>query len=213
MKSNSEKFKNKYRISSARLQSWDYGNNGSYFITICTKNREHFFGEIFNEKMHLNEIGKMADKYWKEIPKHFPFIELGNYVVMPNHVHGILTIIKNRIDQPSCRDKACDKDKACDRDKAIVSRDKACLVSTTTTHESNKTNGQMRYQNQGKKTISSVTGSYKSVVTKNAHLINSDFAWQPRFHDHVIRDAESFERIQIYIKNNPKNWKEDKFYY
>ncbi len=200
MKSNSEKFKNKYRIPSARLQSWDYGKNGSYFITICTKNREHFFGEIFNEKMHLNEIGIMADKYWKEIPIHFPFIELGKYVVMPNHVHGILTIIKNRIDQPSCIDKA-----SC--------RDKACLVSTTTTHESNKTNGQMRFQNQGKKTISSITGSFKSVVTKNAHLINSDFAWQPRFHDHVIRDAESFERIQIYIKNNPKNWKEDKFYY
>ena len=199
MKSNSAKFKNKYRISSARLQSWDYGNNGSYFITICTKNREHFFGEILNEEMHLNEIGKIADKYWKEIPIHFPFIELGNYVVMPNHVHGIL-IIKNRIDQPSCIDKA-----SC--------RDKACLVSTTTTHESNKTNGQMRCQNQGKKTISSVTGSFKSVVTKNAHLINSDFAWQPRFHDHLIRDAESFERIQIYIKNNPKNWKEDKFYY
>ncbi len=207
MKSNSEKFKNKYRIPSARLQSWDYGNNGSYFITICTKNREHFFGEILNEEMHLNEIGKMADKYWKEIPIHFPFIELGNYVVMPNHVHGILIIDKNRIDQTSCRDKACD------RNKAIVSRDKASLVSTTTTHESNKTNGQMRYQNQGKKTISSVTGSFKSVVTKNAHLINSDFAWQPRFHDHLIRDAESFERIQIYIKNNPKNWKEDKFYY
>ncbi|MGB4850872.1 MAG: hypothetical protein WBQ38_01030, partial [Ignavibacteria bacterium] len=117
-------------------------------------------------------------------------------------------------------DKACDgdkafgsRDKACDGYKAFGSRDKACLVSTTTTHESNKTNGQMRCQNQGKKTISSVTGSFKSVVTKNAHLINSDFAWQPRFHDHLIRDAESFERIQIYIKNNPKNWKEDKFYY
>ncbi|MBK7158885.1 MAG: hypothetical protein IPH77_10055 [Ignavibacteria bacterium] len=77
MKSNSAKFKNKYRIPSARLQSWDYGKNGSYFITICTKNREHFFGEIFNEKMHFNEIGKIADKYWKEIPIHFPFIELG----------------------------------------------------------------------------------------------------------------------------------------
>ena len=194
MKSNSAKFKNKYRILSARLQSWDYGNNGSYFITICTKNREHLFGEILNEEMHLNEIGNIADKYWKEIPIHFPFIELGNYVVMPNHVHGILIIDKNRIDQTSCRDKAC-------------------LVSTTTTHESNKTNGQMRCQNQGKKTISSVTGSFKSVVTKNANLKNSDFAWQPRFHDHLIRDAESFERIQIYIKNNPKNWKEDKFYY
>mgnify|MGYP003471137831 CR=1 FL=1 len=193
-----DKYQNKYRIPSARLQTWDYGSNASYFITICTKNREHFFGEIVNNEMHLNEIGKLAEQYWLEIPVHFSFIELGNFVIMPNHVHGILII-----------------------DKPVVTvatvETRQCLVSTVATgadktDTNNKTIGQMRFQNQGKGTISSIVGSYKSVVSKNAHFVNSRFAWQSCFHDHIIRDAKSFERIQNYISNNPLNWKNDKFY-
>lgn len=95
-----DKFQNKYRIQSARLQNWDYGSNGAYFITICTQNREHFFSEIIGnnsssnteKSMQLNEIGLLAKKYWLEIPKQFPYVELGNFVVMPNHTHGILII-------------------------------------------------------------------------------------------------------------------------
>lgn len=88
------KFQNKYRIPSARLQTWDYANNGAYFITICTQNREHFFGNIKNGIMQLSEIGKLAAQFWHEIPNHFPMVELGNFVVMPNHIHGILIIDK-----------------------------------------------------------------------------------------------------------------------
>lgn len=94
-----DKFKNKYRIPSARLQNWDYGANGAYFITICTHNREHFFGEIVvsagEPTMQLSEMGKLAEQHWMEIPTHFPFVELGNFVVMPNHTHGILIVDKN----------------------------------------------------------------------------------------------------------------------
>ena len=61
-------------------------------------------------------------------------------------------------------------------------------------------------------TISTIIRSYKSVLTKNAHYIHADFEWQERFHDHIIRDSESFERIQNYIENNVANWKDDKFY-
>jgi putative transposase len=86
------KFQNKYCIPSARLQTWDYSNNATYFITICTQNREHFFGNIQNGMMQLSEIGKLAEKYWIETPNHFPFVELGNFVVMPNHFHGILIL-------------------------------------------------------------------------------------------------------------------------
>lgn len=71
--------------------------------------------------------------------------------------------------------------------------------------------GQKRFQNQGKHTLSSIIGSYKSVVTKHAHKIHADFAWQSRFHDHIIRDNKSYERIQNYILNNPKKWEEDSF--
>lgn len=93
-----DKFRNKYRIASVRLKSWDYGTNAAYFITICTQSMKHFFGEIVDGEMQLNEMGQLAEKYWLEIPIHFPFIELGNLVVMPNHIHGILII--NKIDKP-----------------------------------------------------------------------------------------------------------------
>ena len=87
-----DKFKNKYRIPSARLLNWDYRNNGAYFITICTANREPYFGNIKNGIMRLNEIGQFAERFWSDIPEHFPFVELGNFVIMPNHTHGILII-------------------------------------------------------------------------------------------------------------------------
>ena len=89
-----EKFRNKYHISSARLQNWDYGKNASYFITICTAKRFRFFGSILYGKMQLNKIGELAEKYWMEIPKHFSFVELQNFVIMPDHMHGIITIKK-----------------------------------------------------------------------------------------------------------------------
>lgn len=183
------KFKNKYRISSARLQTWDYSNNGAYFITICTQNRHHFFGNIQNQEMQLSEIGKLAEKFWYEIPNHFSMIELGNFVVMPNHVHGILII-----DKPN--------------DESFVET-RQCLVSTV---ETNSIIGSSRFQNQGKNTISSIVGSYKSIVTKMSRQINPNFAWQSRFHDHIIRNSKSFDTIQNYIEQNPLKWKEDTFY-
>ncbi|MES2774848.1 MAG: hypothetical protein V4722_11725 [Bacteroidota bacterium] len=89
-----EKFQDKYRIPSARAQWWNYGDNGSYFVTICTKNREHSFDEIVDDEMQLSEIGKMAHKYWYHIPTQFSYVLLEEFVVMPNHIHGIITIDK-----------------------------------------------------------------------------------------------------------------------
>ena len=89
-----EKFKGKYRIPSARLQNWDYGWNAAYFVTICTQDRKHYFGEIINGKMRLSKIGESAEKCWIEIPKHFPFVKLDEFVLMPNHIHGIIEIAK-----------------------------------------------------------------------------------------------------------------------
>ncbi len=87
-----QKFCGKYRIDSARYQNWDYGNPGAYFVTIVTKNRDHFLGKIIDDQMKLSEIGKIVHKYWQEIPRNFPFIRLDEMVVMPNHIHGILWI-------------------------------------------------------------------------------------------------------------------------
>lgn len=87
---NKELFRNKYRIASSRAQWWDYRNSAPYFVTGCTSHRKHFFGFIENGEMHLNDLGKYVWDCWMEIPDHFPFVELINFVVMPNHIHGLL---------------------------------------------------------------------------------------------------------------------------
>ena len=181
-----KEFKNKHRSTSSRLQSWDYGWSGAYFITICTQHKKHFFGEITDGNMQLTQIGILADTLMYESKNHAKNIKLENYIVMPNHVHAILIIG----DTPN-------------------SRDKACLVSTTDLQQSI---GQQRFQNQGGNTISSIIGSYKSAVAKHAHRLGYDFSWQSRFHDHIIRNDESFNQINEYITTNPENWKTDKFY-
>ncbi|NBC83048.1 MAG: transposase [Bacteroidetes bacterium] len=211
------KFKNKYRIESARLQNWDYGWNASYFITICTQQREHYFGEIENNEMILSEMGRMAEKFWHEIPKHFPFTQLDAFVVMPNHVHGIIVIDKNGNDGGGNGDGHGNGGGDGNGDGHGNVETRQCLVSTTnptanpTSNPTTKTIGQKRFQNQGKNTLSSIIGSYKSVVTKNARIIHADFGWQSRFHDHIIRDDASYQRIKNYIINNPKKWNDDKF--
>jgi REP element-mobilizing transposase RayT len=85
----------KFRKSQFRIPDWDYRNDGAYFITICTKNRIHFFGEINQRKMILSEIGKIAKECWLEIEGHFPNVHLRQFVVMPDHMHGVIVIDKS----------------------------------------------------------------------------------------------------------------------
>ena len=87
-------YKNKYRIESSRLKKWDYSAPGHYFITICTKDRKCLFGNVTRGKMILSEMGKIAEQYWREIPDHFNHVKLDEFVVMPNHIHGIITIVE-----------------------------------------------------------------------------------------------------------------------
>ncbi|HEX9972985.1 MAG TPA: glucose-6-phosphate dehydrogenase [bacterium] len=102
----SELFKNKYRIHSIRLPGWDYRSPGGYFVTICTKDRECWFGEIDNGEMILSDLGKIVDQYWQEIPDHFKNVQPDEFVIMPNHTHGILFLME--FDQThNCRDVAC----------------------------------------------------------------------------------------------------------
>ena len=92
---NANKFQGKYRIPSARWAAWDYGGNAAYFDTICTAERTQDFGTIANGKIDLSLLGESAQDCWYAIPAHFPFVELGEFVVMPNHVHGIVVINKH----------------------------------------------------------------------------------------------------------------------
>jgi len=85
-------FKNKYRIESARLHGWDYSIPWWYYVTICTKNMNPWFGEVKKGKMVLNDVGKIAFKLFEEIPIHFKYVDIDYFVIMPNHVHGIIII-------------------------------------------------------------------------------------------------------------------------
>ena len=177
----SEKYKGKYRNESARLHGWDYSSNASYFITICTQDREHFFGEIKNGRMRVSPAGAIAHVLWYEIKNHAVDIKLGEFAVMPNHIHGIL-ILDGDGGGCGCGDVACN-------------------VPTGMAAISPKSN-----------TVASIIRSYKSAVTKFCNQLGLEFAWQSRFHDHIIRNDESFRPISDYIKNNPTKWKEDKFF-
>jgi REP element-mobilizing transposase RayT len=100
---NETRYKNKYRIDSARLADYDYGSNGIYFVAICTRQKEHFFGDIV-ETQYLTSlrptiIGQQAIACWMAIPEHYPFIYRDEFQIMPNHVHGLLSI-----DKPDQRD-------------------------------------------------------------------------------------------------------------
>ncbi|MGB1205177.1 MAG: transposase [Chitinophagales bacterium] len=190
----SDKYQNKYRIASTRLQYWDYRWASTYFVTICTHNHEHYFGDIENDKMQLSHIGILADVLWHEIKNHTKNVELGAYVIMPNHVHGILMIEgNNNLDKQN-------------NDNVTNKTGHALSLPTK------QTIGQQRFQNIGKNSLSSIIGSYKSAVTKHARRLGFEFHWQRLFHEHIIREDVKFDKITNYITNNPSSWTKDKFY-
>ncbi|HEY5408726.1 MAG TPA: hypothetical protein VIJ92_16645 [Ginsengibacter sp.] len=181
-----DKFKNKYRIPSARLQNWDYGSPGLYFVTICTKDRNHYFGEIEKDIMALNELGLIVNSEWENTPEIRPDmnLELGEFITMPNHFHAIIMIGENIFNTQF----------------DVTRRDAMHGVSTT-----NKFGPQS-------KNLGSIMRGFKSAVTTASKKLNIEFGWQARFHDHIIRNHDELIRISNYIKTNPQNWKRDKFF-
>ncbi|MDH7461221.1 hypothetical protein QEG73_08015 [Chitinophagaceae bacterium 26-R-25] len=199
-----EKYLNKYRIPSARLQGYDYGANGAYFVTICTQKRMRYFGEIvpavetdenpspvnqhqhpvgngkgnpcatensetdFHPSLRETAIAKIAHDCWLAIPDHFPFVALDEFVIMPDHIHGILFFNKPDNDD---------------------------WVANSFGRQS---------QNLG-----SVLRGFKASVKRLANENDIEFGWQSRYHDRIIRNGDELDRIRLYIKNNPANWLKD----
>ncbi|PKQ60263.1 hypothetical protein BZG02_20155 [Labilibaculum filiforme] len=165
-----------------RKRNYDYTSTGWYFVTICTKNREYFFGEIRNKEMQLSAIGKQAQLFWLEIPQHFPNVELGEYVIMPDHIHGIIGIVN--------------------------SKGVACKIPTSNvpTDISNK-NEYMASISPKSGSLSAIIRSYKSALTRWCGLNDSkSFSWLSRFHERIIRNQEEYNRIEEYIRSNPEKW-------
>jgi len=174
------KFRDRYRIESTRLPGWDYAGAGWYFVTLCTMNHACFFGDVVDGKMHLSPIGEIVAEEWQKTPQVRPSVRLDGWVIMPNHLHGIIII--EPVVETSRRDVSTG------RGVSTASRLKAG-------------------------SLGAIIGQVKSICTKRIWAIGyTDFAWQARFYDHIIRNGSSLKRIREYIVNNPAKWKEDRYY-
>ena len=190
-----EKFHGRYRIASTRAEWHDYGE-GVYFVTICTQGREHYFGKIDNGLMCLTEIGRYAEKCIHNTTKHNCYAEIPLFVVMPDHVHLIVII----------------------REFVANCRDGACTVSTAESKTINLKNNRWKHDmvdktmqkiSQRKNKLSFAIGNIKSAITRFAHSNNIPFGWQPRFHDHIIRNHNELNQIVDYIESNVANWEDN----
>lgn len=186
------------------MQNWDYTSEGAYFITICTKDRVHYFGKIENEKMILSNMGVIADLMWHEIKNHAKNIELGEFVVMPDHIHGVL--ILNGGDGMGIAGNAIADGTGNVTEETLH----ATSLPSSPQSPSPSSPSQMAKISPKSNSVSAIIRSYKSAVTKHGNRLRYEFAWQTRFYDHIIRNAQEFENIQNYIANNPMNWGKDK---
>ena len=190
---------------SIRLKGYDYSKAGLYFITICCQNRACLFGKVVganpcgrpntnNEtQMDLNNAGKMIEEQWLLLKNRFSNIELHEFVIMPNHFHGILEIVDTNEHIIDLNDKGRPQG-----------------------HE----NGNGQPQGHAPTTVGDIIGAFKSITTVEYICGVKTFDWQPfnrklwqrNYYEHIIRDENGYQKISIYIINNPKEWDKDKFF-
>jgi putative transposase len=176
-----EYFKNKYRVASTRLTDWDYSKEGFYFVTICTKDRKCNLGEIKNNNVYLSDIGRIIFNYWLEMPGHFNNVKLDDWIIMPNHLHGIIEILQAKdFGNEHCRDAPW----------RVSTRNKFAPLKP--------------------KSLQSIVNHFKGAVKRECNKNNLDFEWQPRYYEHIIKNDEDYARIKEYIANNPLNWELDR---
>ncbi|MCB0037068.1 MAG: transposase [Anaerolineales bacterium] len=169
-------FRQKYRIESTRLKGWDYTAAGYYFITICTKQRQHCFGRVINDDVQLSNAGQIVAQEWLQTARIRPNVELDEWVIMPNHMHSIL-IITHQLTQVQGTN------------------------SMKTTPEKSRL-----YANS----VGSIIGQFKRACTTKIWGAGfTQFGWQPRFYDSILRDERALQNVRRYIANNPINWAKD----
>ena len=185
---------------SIRLRGYDYAQAGAYFITICTHNRTHLFGTIAAGTVLTNAAGNAAADCWLQIPVHFPNVELDQWVIMPNHIHGIL-VITTPIEGAF----------VAEAHTAATAQAQANAAAHLTSPETEKPRPPHRPRPSGTAgTIGSIVRGFKIGVT-NWHRRQSIAApiWQRNYWEHIVRAESQMQRIQNYIINNPAQWDTD----
>ena len=170
----------KHHRRSIRIKEYDYTQPGGYFVTVVTYQRDCLFGKITNEEMQLNIYGQIVNECWRAIPDHFPNVELGAYIVMPNHVHGIIVIN--------------------DRADASASARRGTIYRAPTEQFGKPIIG----------SIPTIIRTFKAAVTRRiGRELNATGIWQRNYYEHVIRNHEDWDRIHRYIESNPSMWTDD----
>ncbi len=176
-----------------RLQDYDYSYEGLYFITICTHNKEKLFGKVENDNVILNEYGKIVEKHWLKIEEYNKNIKLLEYIIMPNHIHGILWFLEyiGDIEEGFIKKDYNIKEEleTKERKEYIISRRKMALP---------KIIGKFKMQ------------SAKEINMKRAGERKS--VWQRGYYEHIIRNEKSYIKIADYILKNPLKWEKDEYY-
>jgi putative transposase len=182
---------------SIRLQGFDYSAQGMYFITICTKGyRIPWFGFIDNGVMILNETGKVAHQCWGDIPKHFPNAVLHNFIVMPDHIHGIIELVNDPVGVQDFRVAPVGVQNVGVQNIEPQLRDQP---------------RQNHYQKIIPRSIGSIVRGYKTGVTKwFRENETAGCIWQRNYYERIIRNENEFDRISRYIEENPVKWRVEK---
>ncbi len=194
-------YKNKFRIESTRLKKWDYANDGAYFVTICVKDRKELLGEILDGKLKENGLTKIVQNCWEDLPHHYPNCVLDAFVIMPNHVHGLIIIDNARVDPNSHSNVEAGLKPVCTcADPIANSNMETGLKPVSTAADlSNKTK---------KYSLCEMVRGFKTFSSRRINEMNQTQGqpfWQSRFYDHSIRDPISLNEKRQYIQNNPLN--------
>ena len=184
----------KHHRHSIRLQGYDYSQAGAYFVTIVTWQREMLFGEIVDGVMVLNDFGKIVQWEWLDLPKRFKYLELGTYIIMPNHVHCIL-IFHDHVG--ATRQGLTD---------ALAGKEPMQTI------DSDGIDGSPLPRGPKPASLGAIMSQFKSRVTKRLWKIpalKNTPIWQRNYYEHIIRSESEMDRITRYIESNPSMWMDD----
>jgi putative transposase len=200
----------RYRRSN-RLVNYDYSLAGAYFITICTQNRQHYFGEIADGKMALSSAGEMVDVVWQQIPAFYSGVTLGKHIVMPNHIHGIVHLTHSESHICATYDE-----------RFVGADPRVCPALGALAKQGRQQNqGQTRGSAPTKRVaLPGVVQRFKALTTKRyidgvLHQGWPQFdhrLWQRNYHEHIIRSENAYLNIANYIEGNPLQWLDDVYH-
>ena len=186
----------KHHRRSIRLKGYDYSQAGAYFVTIVTQDRACLFGEVVGGEMQLNDAGRIVLAEWDTLPGRFPTVELDAFIVMPNHVHGIIAISTDDMTSNAGVNVGA----------GLVPALRATIRAT------------IRATTRVAPTVGDIVGAFKSLTTVlYTHGVKQSGwpsfrgrLWQRNYHEHIIRNDESLNRIRQYILDNPACWASDR---